>query len=134
MKKETDEEFSKPHWNTAHGEFYPYVKKVRDEMKSEMTPAEKTLWECLRNKKMGVKFRRQHIIDFYIPDFVSLPIKLIIEVDGKIHLKRLKEDKERTKRLEFLGYRVIRFQNEEIENNLKEVLRVIKVNIEELKK
>lgn len=64
-----------------------------------MTPAELILWEYLRNKKLGVKFRRQHIVDCYIPDFVSLQIKLIIEVDGKIHMKRWKEDLERTRKL-----------------------------------
>ncbi len=131
---EADNKSSKPHWNIANGEFYPRVKSVRDELKKEMTPAEKILWEHLRNKKMGVKFRRQHIIDFYIPDFVSLSVKLIIEVDGKIHLKRIKEDRERTRRLEILGYRVIRFRNEEIENNLIYVLTEIKMNIEELKR
>ena len=124
---------TKPSWLTADREFYPHVKAIRDELKREMTPAEIILWEYLRNKKMGVKFRRQHVIGVYIPDFVSLPIKLIIEVDGKIHLKRLKEDKERTQNLEILGYKVIRFKNEEIENNIKGVLETIKMNIEKLK-
>ena len=98
-----------------------------------MTPAEVKLWQYLRNKKMGVKFRRQHIIEFYIPDFVALSIKLIIEIDGKIHLKQKKEDAERTRRLELIGYRVLRFTNEEVEKNINGVLGVIKKNIEDLK-
>jgi len=124
---------SKPGWNTANKQFYPYLKSDRDRLKLEMTQAEKILWEELRNKKLGVKFRRQHIIDCYIPDFASLSIKLIIEVDGKIHLKRRKEDKERTGRLEMLGYKVIRFRNEEVENDLEKVLTEISLNIEKLK-
>lgn len=51
-----------------------------------MTNAENILWQCLQNKKLGVEFRRQLIIACYIPDFVALSIKLIVEVDGKIHL------------------------------------------------
>jgi len=98
-----------------------------------MTEAELKLWEHLRNKKLGVKFRRQHVIDFYIPDFVALSIKLIVEVDGKIHLKQKKEDSERTKRLEVLGYKIIRFTNDEIENDILKVLNKIKMNIELLK-
>lgn len=77
----------KPRWLTANKEFYRKFKDDRDKLKNKMTSAEKVLWEYLRNKQLGVKFRRQHIIDFYIPDFVALSIKLIIEVDGEIHLK-----------------------------------------------
>ena len=98
-----------------------------------MTAAEIKLWHYLRNKKMGVKFRRQHIIEFYISDFVALSIKLIIEVDGKIHLKQQAKDEERTRRLELLGYKIIRFTNEEVEKNIDVVIKVIKENVEELK-
>ncbi len=98
-----------------------------------MTPAERKLWEFLRNKNFGVKFRRQHIIDFYIPDFVALSIRLIIEVDGKIHLKQKSQDEERTRRLELLGFKVIRFTNEEVENDIEKVLESIKNNVRKLK-
>jgi very-short-patch-repair endonuclease len=94
-----------------------------------MTPAELILWEQLKNKKLGVKFRRQHVIESYIPDFVALSIKLIIEVDGGIHLKRKKEDAARTKWLNFIGYTVIRFKNEEVENEIDSVLEKIKAEI-----
>ena len=91
-KNNPNNEQKRPGWLTANREFYPHIKDFRDEMKKEMTPAEVILWEHLRNKKMGVKFRRQHVIDIFIPDFVSLSIKLIIEVDGKIHLRQKKKD------------------------------------------
>ena len=94
-----------------------------------MTPAELILWDHLKNKKLGVKFRRQHIIENYIPDFVALSIKLIIEVDGGIHIKRKNEDAARTKWLNFIGYSVIRFKNEEVENEIESVLDRIKVEI-----
>ena len=95
-----------------------------------MTPAEKLLWQQLRGKKLGVKFRRQHVIETFIPDFVALSIKLIVEVDGKIHLKQKHRDKERTEFLEMMGYKVIRFTNEEVESDIDEVIRKIKLNIE----
>lgn len=122
----------KPQWLTANKEFYRKFKNDRDYLKDNMTKAEVILWEQLRNKKLGVKFRRQHIIDFYIPDFVSLSIKLIIEVDGKIHLKQKKEDEERTRRLEVLGFKVICFKNEEVENDLIKVIEKIKFEINKL--
>ena len=130
MNEDFKNNSSKPGWNTVYGKFYPYIKDDREKLKQKMTPTEIILWEQLRNKKLGVKFRRQHIIDCYIPDFVSLSIKLIIEVDGKIHLKRRTEDEERTRRLEMLGYKVIRFKNEEVENDLEKVLNEIRANIE----
>jgi very-short-patch-repair endonuclease len=82
-----------------------------------LTRAEAKLWQAIRNRKVdGFKFRRQHIIDQYVADFVCLEARLIIEVDGEIH--NLKEnprlDKIRTERLNALGFLVIRFTNEEV--------------------
>ena len=131
-KMNSENKFTKPGWLTANKDFYPNIKSIRDDLKKEMTKAERILWENLRSKKLGVKFRRQHIVDCYIPDFVSLSIKLIIEVDGKIHLKLKNRDIERTRHLERLGYVIIRFTNEEIEGDLDKVLRIIKMNIEKL--
>lgn len=130
--EELNNKHSKPKWNTADRNFYPMVKAIRDDLEKEMTPAERILWEHIRNKKLGVKFRRQHVVGIYIPDFVAISIKLIIEVDGKIHLRRKQEDLERTMNLELLGYKVIRFKNEEIENDLKKVIEEIKNTIKKL--
>lgn len=81
-----------------------------------MTEAEEALRDLLRNEQTGHKFRRQHIIDNYIADFICIKEKLIIEVDGGYHSTSLQEEKdnERTERLNVLGYTVIRFTNEEI--------------------
>ena len=134
MENECPKKYSKPGWNTAEKKFYPHLKPIRDELKEEMTNAENILWQCLRNKKLGVKFRRQHIIACYIPDFVALSIKLIVEVDGKIHLGRKKEDAQRAQNLQMLGYEIIRFKNEEIEEKIEEVLNSIRKKIEKLEK
>lgn len=107
--------------------------KVRArEMRSNPTPAEKKFWSYVRNRKFkGIKFRRQHPFyfdylgneTFYIVDFYSSERKVAIEIDGEIHKYKRREDKERTEILNLIGIRVIRFKNEEIENNIDEVLK-----------
>jgi len=132
MKMEKDDNYKKPRWLIANKEFYRKFKYVRERLKTNMTPAELILWEQLKNRKLGVKFRRQHIIENYIPDFVALSIKLIVEVDGGIHIKHQKEDTARTKWLNFIGYSVIRFKNEEVENEIEKVLEKIRTEINNL--
>ena len=94
---------------------------VAKELRKNMTKAEIILWKKLSNRKiLDYKFRRQAVINgLYIADFYCHSKKLIIEVDGLIHLlKPVKEnDNHRTKVLESLGYKVIRFDNEEILNS-----------------
>jgi len=85
------------------------------ELRSHMNDAERRLWSRLRAHRMdGRKFRRQHAIGSYIVDFVCLPSRLIIEVDGDSHGNDLREalDSKRTAYLEKLGFRVLRFWNE----------------------
>jgi leucyl-tRNA synthetase len=100
-------------------------------MRKDHTQAEKKLWEVLRGKKSGVKFRRQHPIDAYIVDFISLQNKLIIEIDGGYHEteEQKKYDEERTRVLKEIGFNVIRFSNEEVlknpyavKNKIKEII------------
>lgn len=107
---------------------YGLLKQFVREHRSNPTLAEDTLWHHLRGKQLGKhKFRRQHIIGNFIADFVCLPSKLIIEVDGLIH--QLPENKEsdldRTKWLEMKGFKVIRFSNAEVIQKTTEVLQVI---------
>jgi very-short-patch-repair endonuclease len=83
-----------------------------------MTPAEKILWQELRGNKLGIHFRRQQVIAGYIVDFYCHKADLVIEVDGRIHEKQKSEDAERDKVLTEMGLRVIRFRNDEVENNL----------------
>lgn len=77
------------------------------------------MWNILKDNKLGLRFRRQHIILDYIVDFVCLRAKLIVELDGGYHftLQQQQEDAERTANLASKGFKVIRFENYEVEEN-----------------
>jgi len=98
-------------------------------LRKNMTPAEKVLWQYLRNHQInGFYFRRQHPIKRFIADFYCSKADLIIEVDGGIHNNPevYEHDLNRTAELEKLGIKVIRFTNEEIFNDIDGVLEKIK--------
>ncbi len=92
------------------------------ELRRDMTPAEKILWEELRANKLGVHFRRQQIIAGFIVDFYCHKAALVIEVDGDIHDLQQEEDARREKVLSEMGLRVVRFRNEEVMKNLSAVV------------
>ncbi|MCC7246306.1 MAG: DNA mismatch repair protein MutS [Saprospiraceae bacterium] len=95
-------------------------------MRKQPTEAESILWELLRAKQQaGIKFRRQHAIEDFIADFVSLEYRLVIEVDGDIHLEQQEYDQYRTEYLNACGYEVIRFHNNEVVNNPNDVVNKI---------
>ncbi len=104
------------------------------EMRANPTKSEGLLWKELKGKKLGDKFRQQHLIDDYIVDFVCLSKKLIIEVDGEYHnnLEQIEKDNARTKVLNDLGYKVIRFTNNEVLNDLSSVLTQISYELKTL--
>lgn len=120
-------EVKKPGYNTANPNTYKYIKEIRTELKNKPTPAEMIMWEHLRNKKTGHKIRRQHVIHNFIPDFVCLRKRTVIEIDGKIHLQQKEYDDFRTGILNILGYDVIRFTNEEVIADPAKVTAQIKV-------
>jgi leucyl-tRNA synthetase len=93
------------------------------------TKAEEALWEEIRGERLGFKFRRQHLIDKYIVDFVCLQKGLIIEADGASHDLTQTEDEERTSVLTQKGFTVIRFTNDEILNDTLNVLFNIKKHL-----
>jgi len=101
-------------------------------LRNRVTASESLLWEYLSNKKLGVKFRRQHPISIYIADFYCHEAKLLIELDGNIHNRPevLANDVERQRNLEAFGIKVIRFTNDELYNNLNQVLDKIKEAIQ----
>ncbi len=113
-----------PGYVTTDAETYKVLKPFALENRKNATEAEAVLWEELRNKKTGYKFRRQHPIDKFIVDFLCLPAKFVIEVDGGIHDNpdQRKYDAKRTARLNELGYRELRFKNEQILDNIKIVI------------
>lgn len=97
-------------------------------LRRKETVSEMLLWRELRNRKLaGYKFRRQVAIGPFIVDFYCAECVLIIELDGSIHLENTVRvrDKRREKYLLKNGYRILRFTNDEINNNLDEVLRKI---------
>ena len=105
-------------------DFTPKKKFLIREFRKKSTPQEIILWSRLRGRKFkNLKFRRQHLFEKYVVDFVCLEKKLIIELDGYQHKEKEQKlyDKERTEFLESLGFKVIRFWNNEINNNLEGV-------------
>jgi len=109
----------------------PKTKHKAIVLRKESTPAERKLWSRIRNDQLGVTFRRQHAVGNYIPDFCSPKAKLIIELDGSQHLEQEKYDQERTKYLESLGYKVIRFWNNDVMNKIEEVILIITYAMED---
>lgn len=126
------EEDAERYWRTANPNVYGILKQFARKNKQPLTESEDILWQALRNRKLGAKFRRQHPIDSYIADFISLEVKLIIEVDGEIHNSTKEYDDNRTAALNQLGFKVIRFSNKEVKNNLQKVLEDIKAETKSL--
>jgi very-short-patch-repair endonuclease len=108
------------------------IKSRAAELRAAATKAEAALWEHLRGRRLeGVKFRRQHPIGPYIVDLCSPAQKLIIELDGGQHRGQQAADAERTAKLESLGYRVLRFWNDDVLQETDRVLRVIREAVRE---
>ena len=110
--------------NIVRGQSVSYEMHERaKKLRREMTSAEKILWKELRaNKLQGLHFRRQQIIHGYFPDFYCHQHELIVELDGGIHEFQKEYDAEREAYLIALGFRIIRFKNEEIFKDLQSVL------------
>ena len=111
-------------FRTSSPDRYRILKDFARENRKNMTETESVLWNSLRNKSLGVKFLRQHIIGDYIVDFVCQETGLIIEVDGGYHSEpcQKEDDETRTRYLESKGFKVIRFTNEEILFNIESVI------------
>jgi very-short-patch-repair endonuclease len=109
----------------------PYLKTTKPlarELRKNQTPAEELLWSRIRRKQiLDVQFKRQKPIANYIVDFYGVEAKLVIELDGSQHYEAdaIADDLERTKVLESLGLKVIRFDNSSVFNELESVLTVI---------
>jgi very-short-patch-repair endonuclease len=102
------------------------------ELRKQQTKAEKIFWEVVRDRKfMGLKFYRQYPLffdylgkeTFFIADFFCFERQLVVEIDGKIHDYQKDRDQLRTFIINMMGIEVIRFRNEEIENNFGDVLK-----------
>ena len=105
------------------------ISEAAKELRKRQTEAEKRLWFKLRDKQLyGAKFRRQEPVGNYIVDFVCFEKKLVLEIDGNPHkhtdVKR--NDKQRTAWMQSEGFKVLRFWNADILNNIEVVLKKVK--------
>src|SRR5437588_1279929 len=101
-------------------------------LRASQTSAEAKLWQALRNRRLARwKFRRQHPIDRYVVDFVTLDGKLIVEVDGVTHAEpsELAKDKARSDILEACGFLIVRVSNTDVYDNLEGVLEMIESSL-----
>ena len=115
-------------YQTASPSTYKLLKEHQHERKKKTTQAEQILWQFLKMKPLGVKFRRQQFVDTFIVDFICITKKLIIEIDSKYHNnpKQREADEMRTQILSEFGYKVIRFTNEQIIDAIDTVINSIK--------
>jgi very-short-patch-repair endonuclease len=101
------------------------IRKAR-EMRKNPTKAEALLWTKLRKRQLdGYKFRRQQVIGRHIVDYYCSSVKVVVEVDGMIHLQQKVKDQLRDEYLGSLGYEVIRFRNDDVFDRIDAVLEAI---------
>lgn len=101
---------------------------ITRELRKNMTPWERKLWNVLRNRQVkNLKFRRQFKIGRFVVDFCCLECKLVVELDGGHHLEpeNLIADQKRQKYIQSLGFKVLRFQNLDVDSNLDGVVQRI---------
>ena len=102
--------------------------KLSRRLRQNQTPQEKILWDILRNSNFhNLKFRRQYPIGNYIVDFICIEKRIIVEIDGGQHNepKNIINDNVRTQYFESRKFRVIRFWNNDIDNNLDGVYKAL---------
>jgi very-short-patch-repair endonuclease len=101
-------------------------------LRKNMTFSEMLLWEKLKGKQIfGLRFRRQHPINIFIVDFYCHAVRLVVEIDGEIHDQQEEYDDGRSAEMEKFGIRVIRFTNNEVEENIEAVIDRIKMVVKE---
>ena len=114
-----------PIWQSP-SEVWSTLKALARRMRRVPTPAEQLLWRHLRGRQLsGMRFRRQHAVDRFITDFYCAEARLVIELDGGTHRGNHEQDRWREASLEGLGFRVLRFWNDEVLNSLPSVLQRI---------
>ena len=110
----------------------PEMLRIAGDLRKSMTPAEKVLWERLRNKQVsGLRFRRQHPIKDFVVDFFCYDALLVIEVDGTVHdeTSQKERDEQRTIILQKLGLKEIRFTNYEVIQYTDQVIKKIETEL-----
>ncbi|PAX51939.1 endonuclease domain-containing protein [Brunnivagina elsteri] len=111
-------------------------KDKRKQLRNNMTTAENILWGKIKGKQIETcKFRRQYSVNQFVIDFYCPELKLAIEIDGESHFQddAIKYDKERQVLIESIGVQFLRFNNNEVYNNLDGVLEVITEKVQILR-
>jgi very-short-patch-repair endonuclease len=105
-----------------------YIKKYfARQLRKNQTSAEELLWKVLKNRKyLGLKFRRQFVIDGFVVDFYCHELELVIELDGDIHKKQRDYDNFRQSIIQKRKTNFLRFKNQEVLENIGKVLEKIK--------
>lgn len=112
--------------NSQFRELAPLIVGNARRLRREMTPAERKLWKYIQKRQIaGYKFRRQHPIEPYIADFACIEASLVIELDGGQHIERRIYDKKRDAIIQQKGYRVLRFWNNDVMQNIEGVIDTI---------
>jgi very-short-patch-repair endonuclease len=102
------------------------LKERASELRKKATPQEKRLWKMLRQKKLGGHyFRRQYVIGPFIADFCCVKARVVVEVEGLVHIRQQEYDAHREAWLREHGYAVLRFSNDQVEKDLEGVLSEI---------
>ena len=110
------------------------LQPLRKQLRRNLTPAEASLWNHLKNSKLdGKKFRRQHGIGRYIVDFYCPECRVIVELDGAVHkdVLRAERDWARERFLTELGIKIVRFENREVFEDIESVLERIRQALHE---
>ena len=116
-----------------HGQGNDWLRQNRipQQLRNSATDAERLLWQYLRGRQLGVKFRRQHPFNGFVLDFVSLEARLVVELDGGQHAETASNDAERDRQLAAAGFRILRFWNNQVFQETAAVVETIMAAIEE---
>jgi crossover junction endodeoxyribonuclease RuvC len=98
---------------------------IARKLRHDSTEAEKRIWRLLRSRRIGAKFRRQQTIEGYVVDFICFEHRLIIEIDGGQHADVDEYEARRTQCLDANGFRILRFWNNEVIENIEGVFERI---------
>ncbi len=110
-----------------------HIFRLAEKLRNNMTKPERVLWEYLRKKPFGYKFRRQHPFHVYILDFYCHKAKLSIEIDGKSHesLNQKDYDQARTRFIKEMGIYELRFKNEDVISDISSVIHEILLELQD---
>lgn len=101
------------------------LRAIAEQLRDKQTQTEVLLWKQFKGKRLGYKFRRQHPLHGFIVDFYCYELMLVVEIDGPVHEAQKDKDLLRDLALKKQGYRILRFSNLDVINNLSAVLNII---------